>query len=221
MTSADRVVLPFQSPCSILIVGPTMAGKSMLTFRIIQQASAMFTVPPVKIVYCYSVHQELFDTMEREIKNITFHEGLPNSEQVDMWSEKKEPMLLILDDLLASAVNNVEGLNLFTIKCHHANINVIMLTQNLYHSPGKYMRTISLNASYIVILKNQRDSGQIGILGRQILPGQVKYFMSAYEKATKKKYGYLLIDLCPHTDKTYLLRTNIFLGEDCIVFLPK
>ena len=221
MTSADSVVLPFQSPCSILIVGSTKSGKTMLTFRIIKQCGAMFSVPPVKIVYCYSVYQELFDTMEREIKNITFHEGLPNSEQVDMWSEKKEPMLLILDDLMASAVNNAEVLNLFTIKCHHANINVIMLTQNLYHSPGKYMRTISLNSSYIIVLKNKRDSLQINTLGKQILPGQVKYFMSAYEKATEQKDGYLLIDLCPHTDKTYLLRTNIFKGEDCVVFLPK
>ncbi|CAC5412674.1 unnamed protein product [Mytilus coruscus] len=73
--------------------------------------------------------------MEKEIDNITFHEGLPSSEQVDTWSEKREHMLLILDDLLATAVNDVEVLNLFTLKSHHQNISLLMLTQNLYHSP--------------------------------------------------------------------------------------
>ncbi|CAC5409113.1 unnamed protein product [Mytilus coruscus] len=114
MSNGDRTLLPFQTPCSILIVGPTQSGKTMLTFRIIKQAGGMFSTPPVKIVYCYSVYQELFASMEKEIDNITFHEGLPSSEQVDAWSEKREHMLLILDDLLATAVNDVEVLNLFT-----------------------------------------------------------------------------------------------------------
>ncbi|CAC5387026.1 unnamed protein product [Mytilus coruscus] len=218
MSSGDRTLLPFQTPCSILIVGPTQSVKTMLTFRIIKQAGGMFSTPPVKIVYCYSVYQELFASMEKEIDNITFHEGLPSSEQVDAWSEKREHMLLILDDLLATAVNDVEVLNLFTVKSHHQNISLLMLTQNLYHSPGKFMRTISLNASYIICLKNHRDQHQLTVLAKQILPGQVKYFMSAYELATKKKYGYLAIDLSAHTDKLYLLRTNIFIGENLCGF---
>lgn len=216
----EKTLLPFHSPCSILLVGPSQSGKTNLAFRIIKQSSPMFTKEPVRIVYCYSVYQDLFSTMEKEVENITFHEGLPSSEQVDEWSESRLPMLLVLDDLLANAVNNVEVLNLFTVKCHHQNISLIMLTQNLYHS-GKFMRTISLNASYIICLKNHRDQHQLAILGKQILPGQSKYFMAAYELATKKKYGYLLIDLSPHTEKTYLLRTNIFPGEDCSIFVPK
>ncbi|CAC5422024.1 unnamed protein product [Mytilus coruscus] len=88
--------------------------------------------------FIHIVVKELFASMEKEIDNITFHEGLPSSEQVDAWSEKREHMLLILDDLLATAVNDVEVLNLFTVKSHHQNISLLMLTQNLYHSPVSF-----------------------------------------------------------------------------------
>lgn len=215
------VLLPLSAPCSILLVGPSQSGKTMLTFRIIKEAKYMFTKPPVKVVYCYSVYQDLFAKMEKDINNIIFHEGLPTAEEVDHWSETREHMLLVLDDLLASAANNVDIMNLFTIKVHHQNISTCFLTQNLYHSPGKFMRTISLNATYIICLKNQRDQQQLAVLGKQILPGQLKYFLSSYEQAVKRKYGYILLDLSPHTEKQYLLRTNIFPGEDTIIFLPK
>ena len=215
----EKVLLPFQSPCSILIVGPTQSGKTMLTCKLIQQSKQMFSNAPVKTVYCYSAYQELFSQMENQIKNISFHEGLPTNEDIDTWSEKKEHMMLILDDLLTSAVNSVDIMNLFTVKCHHQNITVLFLMQNLF-PPGKCIRTISLNASYIICLRNHRDKHQLSVLGRQILPGQLKYFMDAYELATKRKYGYLLIDLSPHTDKSYLLRTNIFSGEDNIIYVP-
>ena len=165
MTSVqeNKVLLPFQSPCSILVVGPTQSGKTMLTYRIIKQSKAMFTTQPVKIVYCYSVYQELFAKMERELENIPLHEGLPLNDQMDSWSEGREHMLLVLDDLLTSSVNNADILNLFTVKSHHQNISVLFLTQNLYHSPSKFMRTISLNVSYIICLKNHRDQHQLTV----------------------------------------------------------
>lgn len=219
-TQLEKTLLPFHSPCSILICGPTGSGKSMLAYKIIQQSKHMFTTPPVKTVYCYSAYQELFTKMEQNINDITFHEGLPSNENIEEWSKHKEPMLLILDYLLASAVNSVDIMNLFTIKSHHSNISVLFLMQNIFPQ-GKCIRTISLNASYIICLRSYRDRYQLSVLGKQILSGQIKYFMQSYELATKCKYGYLLIDLSCHTDKTYLLRTNIFVGEDNIIFVPK
>ena len=218
--SINTALLPFQTPCSTLVVGSSQSGKTFLTYKIIRQSKGMFTIPPVKIVYCYSAFQDLYAKMEKEVSNINFHEGLPTSENIEEWSEKKEHMLLILDDLLGPAADSSDIMNLFTIGCHHRNISVIFLMQNMF-PPGKCIRTISLNANYIICMRSHREKLQLNTLGRQILPGQSKYFMAAYEQATSKKYGYLLIDLSPHTDKTYLLRTNIFVGEDVIIDLPK
>ncbi|CAC5368957.1 ORC4 [Mytilus coruscus] len=110
----EKALLHFHSSCSVLIVGPTQSGKTVLTFKIIKQSKEMFTSPPVKTVYCYSVYQELFSKMEKEIENIFFHEGLRTSEDINAWSENKEHILLVLDDLLATAVNSVDIMNLFT-----------------------------------------------------------------------------------------------------------
>ena len=52
------------------------------------------------------------------------------------------------------------------------------------------------------------------------MPGKVGYFVESFEKATSIKYGYLLIDFSPHTDKKYQLRTRIFPDEaPTIVYL--
>ena len=68
----------------------------MLTFKILKQSQAMFSIPPIKIVYCYLVYQDLFASMESEINNVIVHEGLPSGDQLDDWSESREHMLLVL-----------------------------------------------------------------------------------------------------------------------------
>jgi UDP-N-acetyl-D-mannosaminuronic acid transferase (WecB/TagA/CpsF family) len=43
------------------------------------------------------------------------------------------------------------------------------IVQNLFHR-GKHHRTISLNAHYMVLFKNQRDVSQIMALAHQMYP---------------------------------------------------
>lgn len=42
--------------------------------------------------------------------------------------------------------------------------------------------------------------------------------MDAFEKATSKPYGYLLVDISPHSDKRYQFRTDILPGQATRVF---
>lgn len=53
------------------------------------------------------------------------------------------------------------------------------------------------------------------------MPRSLGYFMDSYDKATQKNYGYLLLDLCPDTNKKYRLKTNVFPGDDLTIYLPK
>jgi hypothetical protein len=69
---------------------------------------------------------------------------------------------------------------------------------------------MSLNAHYIVLIKNPRDANQVATLARQMYPINSKFMLEAYKIATEKSYGYLLIDLKPDTDEKFRLRTNIF-----------
>ena len=51
-------------------------------------------------------------------------------------------------------------------------------------------------------------------------PGKSGILMKAYEDATRPPYGYIVIDSSPHATPEYRLRTHIFPGEDCTVYVP-
>ena len=86
------------------------------------------------------------------------------------------------------------------------------IVQNLFHR-GKYQRTISLNAHYMVVFKNPRDVSQIMALAQQMYPKRTKYFLEAYAATTARPHGYLLIDMKQDTPDILRLRHQIFPGE--------
>ena len=145
----------------------------------------MFERIPTKILYAYKVWQNVYDEMERCLTNIDFTEGLPSKYELIELSKQGEHSLLILDDLLLEASENIDIINLFTVYVHHLKLTTLCITQNLF-GRGKYMRSISLNTHYFILFKNMRDKQQISTFARQIFPGKVKYFMDAYEKAISK-----------------------------------
>jgi hypothetical protein len=71
------------------------------------------------------------------------------------------------------------------------------------------------------LFKNPRDVTQVATLGRQMYPNNSKFLVEAFNDATKKPYGYLLLDLRADTLENYRVRTNIFAGERQYVYIPK
>jgi len=216
---ASFSVIPFESPTSIMIAGPSNSGKTSLCMKIFENAAVMFKQKPSQIIYCYgSEWQPLFTKMKEKISNIQFQTGLPD---VDIFSSCSHHCILICDDLMSEISQNHWAEKLFCAGIHHTNITVIYLVQNIFPK-GKVARTISLNTHYLILFDNRRDKLQIQTLGRQIFPGRVAYFMSAFEKAiSNKSFGYLLLDLSPQSGyKEYQLRSNILPFEDTRVYVP-
>ena len=110
--------------------------------------------------------------------------------------------------------------NLFTKGCHHRNLSVIFILQNMFHR-GKELRDMSLNSHYLVVFKSPRDSSQVNHLARQMFPGYVKYMREAFEPVKKRPYGCLFCDLKPETPTDFRLRTNIFPGETQYAYVRK
>ena len=164
-----------------------------------------------------SKYQPLYDEMKNEISNIEFHQGLPSMDVLSEWGAVHGHKIVVFDDLMMDAAESSELVHLMCVGSHHHQITVIHILQNLFQK-GKCMRTASLQAHYILVFKNKRDSQQLACLGRQILPGQSKFFMDAFQKATSRPYGYLLLDLNPHTDISYQLRTDILPGQSTVVY---
>ena len=141
---------------------------------------------------------------------------MPNTEHIDTW--KSEHNLIIPDDLINEVSKNAITQKLFTIGCHHLNISCLFITQNLYNQ-GKFARTISLNATYLILFENIRDSSQVMRLGSQLYPGNQHAFIHAHKNIMKTSYGYMVIDLNPHSNPKHIIRTRIFPGEYPIIYL--
>ncbi len=73
----------------------------------------------------------------------------------------------------------------------------------------------------MIVFKNPRDSLGISTLARQMYPNNTKYLLESFQDATKKPYGYLLLDLHQLTTENMRLRTNILPGEKQIVYVKR
>lgn len=61
------ITLPFHSPATTMIVGPTMSDKTFLVYVISKHVDVMFQTPPEPIVIAYTGYQSLFEVMERNV----------------------------------------------------------------------------------------------------------------------------------------------------------
>ena len=200
----------WRHPFSSIVSGPSGCGKTQFTLRFIDNLEHMISPMIEKVMWCYGIYQDIFD----KYPLIQFHEGLPDLNIFD----GKERTLLIIDDLMSETDERVT--KIFTKISHHRNVSVLYLTQNLFYK-GKHTRTISLNAHYLVLFKNVRDSTQIANLSRQMFPGKSNFMLEAFKDATMVPFGYLLVDLRPDTDERCRLRTGIFPGETHYVYVRK
>ena len=206
-------------PFTCVIAGPTPSGKTRFTKRLILAEGNKLIEPPIEnIIWCYGEYQDAYDHLASLVPQIRFVEGYPDDLLQSL--DRRQRTLVVIDDLMSESGNNTKVTELFTKGSHHRNLSVILILHNLFYK-GREMRTISLNAHYMVLFKNPRDASQINHLARQMYPRKTKYMMEAYHDATSIPYGYLLIDLKPDTEESLRLRTNIFPGEYPIVYVPK
>ena len=144
-----------------------------------------------------------------------YQEGLPEK----FSNAQLAPSLIILDDLL-NQVYSKDVCDPFTKRSNQRNISVLLLTQNIFHR-GPNCRDISLNAKYLVLLKNIRDKNQFLYLATQAYPEDSHSLCDSYRDATSHPHGYFILDLTQDTDDRLRFRTNVFPNEyPRIVYAP-
>ena len=185
----------------------------------------MYTQKVTKVLYCYAEYLDAFEGMKQTIDGLILHQGLPSPELMEELSESRSHWIVCLDDMQEQLNRSKDGAMMFTRGCHHKNYSLIYLAHNVLGSGGAFARLISLSSHYMILFRQNRDFQQISCLGRQLFGknGQTKFFMSAYEQAISKQYGYLFIDNHPHTtEDTYRLRTHIIPSQQpTLVYTPK
>ena len=114
-------------------------------------------------------HYNSENNASHHLKSVSFVKDVPNFE-----NPENVPTLIVVDNLMYSAYSTKVS-ELFTKGLHHRNINLVLITQNLFHQcPSS--RGISLNRKYIVVFKNPRDKTQIVHLARQVNPENIPIF---------------------------------------------
>ena len=112
-----------------------------------------------------------------------FHEGIPETDRLK-WCFPKGG-LLVLGDLMAEGGEDKELLDLFFKHSHHQNITVLYLCQDMF-PPGKYAKSISRNAHYIVAFKNPRDQLGMRNLLFQAFPTRPQDMMDVYQRVIER-----------------------------------
>ena len=55
-------------------------------------------------------------------------------------------------------------------------------------------------------------------MGSQVFDNEKNRLFEAYEDSTSLEFGYLILDLLPFTDNNLRMRTNVFPGQDMIIY---
>ena len=193
-----------KEPFRMIISGSSNSGKSYLCAQLIEQYHSKFD----RIVISGGNPESY-----KSLSNETINKAIFYEELVDPFSQvtsKGIKVLIVIDDLYNEAFNNIQISNCFS-RGRHANLSIILITQNLFPRSSKYHRDITLNASHMILLR-QRDLNQVEVLLRQIVGKESsKKCVQAYRKAvTSTSYGHFFIDLTSTTPPELQFRSNIF-----------
>lgn len=214
MAQSSYPPFQFKHPFTCMICGPTQSGKTNFTFELLENVEKLVDPVPTKIIWCFGEYQA---RLEKLPKSVVLCEGITDGlNEID--GEQRN--LIILDDLMDEVGENKEVAELFTKGSHHRNLSVIVILQNVFHQ-GANMRTMNLNAHYLILFKNPRDAGQIRCLSTQMFPGRGKYLVDAYKQATSRPHGYLLLDLKQGTKDNRRVLSDILPSEEKFYYLPK
>ncbi len=202
-----------KTPFNCIISGASKSGKTTLVQNLLSMREHLFTTNPDRVFLFYKHMQDVYQDM---VNNKYVDELLDvgsNDFTFDSIVEKVRPYkdgngcLIVFDDSMTDLWDDFE--QIFTNISHHQNCSVIFITQNLFLN-NKVYRTMSLNAHYFFLMKNERDKQQIGILAKQFCPGNSTYVIQAFNEATKAPFSYLMIDFTQESPGCLKLRSHIF-----------
>lgn len=200
----------------MIVSGPTQSGKSTFIRKLLASRNILFDNPLDQMYWFYGIAQP---KLHGELRAMGVHleEGLPttNFDHIPPFS------IIVLDDLAGEMKTSKAVTQLFTRVAHHKHCFIILVTQNLFEK-GSETRTQHLNAQYLVLFKNPRDSLQVGVLGLQMYPLRKQFLSTVFKDATSQMHGYLLIDNHQRREDPLRLRTNILPDEVPMrVYIPR
>lgn len=203
----------FKHPCSLIISGISLSGKTTFTKKLLENVEQMFSPKPEKIIISYAENSSQYSNLSKPydiVKGLNFRTD--NYENI--------PTICVIDDQMSEGGKSEKVQELFTRGVHHRNTSLIYITQNMF-SQGKFARDMRLNAHYFVIFKSPTFLSQIMYFGRQTFPERPKFLSSAYKTATSKPFSYLFVNLHPECPDELRVQSGILPNEEQIIYTPQ
>lgn len=202
-----------RTPFNCIISGASKSGKTTLVQNLLSVRHDIFTTNPDRILLFFKFMQDVYQEMLEKKYVDELLDVSSTDFSFETIVEKVKPYkngngtLIIFDDSMTDIWEDFE--QIFTNISHHQNCSVVFITQNLFFN-NKVYRTMSLNAHYFFLMKNERDKQQISILAKQFCPGNTTYVIQAFNEATKDPYSYLMLDFTQESPGCLKLRSHIF-----------
>ena len=192
--------------CFLTVIGPCGSGKTHLVAQLLRQHRQIFQPNFEQFVYFYNHFQSIYEELRLSLGQQKFHlcQGVDRS-FLDKVTASNKPTLLIFADVYQNVSDTKKFLDL-AISGRHQNLHLLLLKHNLYQQ-SKHSKTIDLNVTQMLLLRNPRDNNQIDFLGRQL--GCRELLLNTYKSATQDQFGHLLIDLDPRLNENLRLSSNI------------
>lgn len=160
--------------------------------------------------------------MEQTLKNIKLHQGLPNSETLQNFTQTDSLKVLVFDDLMASMCNSKDIDALMLVNSHHSNTIIIYTSQNHFGNKGLYSRSISSNTHIFFLMNTSRNLDSIMIFARQVVGSGLAYkgFQKMWNDViANKPFSYLVLNCSPSTPADLRLSTDIFSSSPTRYFI--
>ena len=214
--------LRLKCPFTMVITGPTQAGKSSKCANLLKMRNEMMDKSPDLIIWYYKLWQPSFDTFDKMGIVNEWINKLPTLEELEEKTspyKDKNGSLVVIDDFMLHLTPDIA--ELYTTLSHANSVSCCILTQNLFNRDPVF-RNISLQTRYLLVCRNPRDMSQIVHLGKQLAPGNVKFFAEVFRHATRMAYGYLFMDFHQECPEALKFRTRIFPHEwPMVVYTPR
>lgn len=192
----------FQVPASFFVAGASGSGKSVFVKKLIENRDLLFDKPFEKVIWTYNHYQDMFN--DPSLKDVDFVQGFSVSD----YTENKGNILVVIDDQMEQLAECKEFTQMFT-QNRHFKVTTVFLTQNIYYK-SPILRSCSLNANIIVVMRALRDKKQIITLAHQMYAENPRFAKEAILHATKQPYSYVVLDARQSTPDELRIRTKIF-----------
>ena len=152
--------------------------------------------------YCYAMWQPRFNGMTH--CSIKLYEGIPQVDDLKKWFGPSKGGVLDQDNLMDKGGNNKRVLDLFTRE--------FISSQHDFFPLGKYAKTTSQNAHYVILFKTPRD--QTEFCASALLAFFWQGTLKLFDKCTQQPYRYVMIDLHPVSEDRFSLLSSRVMQQD-------